>query len=224
VRSRQYAAAIASCALAAAIVLYAASRTWLVEVVARPDPLPAIGTARSGGWLVPLLPALALVGLAGAGGLLATRGRARTAVGALVTVVGLGIPVSVSGVLTRSGVAVGWVVLSMLAGLVVAGVGVLAIRRGRSWPTMGSRYERPGQAVTSRDDPVPAFAAAHGNELGKEHAEAHGKAHGKVHGEARGKALGREPGQSPDNPGTGVDLGTAGLWDALDRGEDPTKE
>jgi hypothetical protein len=93
---------------------------------------------------------------------------------------------------------------------------------------MGSRYERSGKAVTSRDGPVPVFAAAHGKELGKEHSEEHakdhGEAHGKALGEAHGEALGTEPGQGYDNPGSGVDLGAAGLWDALDRGEDPTKD
>ena len=182
-RSRSFAIAVTVCAAAAAIALYAASRTWLVEAVPRPEPLPPTTSARTGGSLVPLLPALALVGLAGAGGLLATGGRARKVVAGLLVVVGVGIPVSLAGVPTRAGVAVGWVLASMLSGLIVAGVGVAAIRRGRSWPTMGARYERKGAKDSGAGDAPPA-----------------------------------------DNLGRRPEVGATVLWDALDRGEDPTKD
>ncbi|MGE5829761.1 MAG: Trp biosynthesis protein, partial [Micromonosporaceae bacterium] len=55
-----------ACAAAAALALYAASRTWTAEVLARPAPLPPVHRTRSGGAVAPLLPALAMVGLAGA--------------------------------------------------------------------------------------------------------------------------------------------------------------
>lgn len=181
---RQFTLAVVVCAAAAGIVLYAASRSWLVEVTTRPEPLPALTTDRSGGSLVAVLPALALVGLAGAGGLLAARGRARTAVAVLLVVVGLAIPASLFGVVSRSGVALGWVLVSALGGLAVAAVGVLAVRRGGVWPTMGARYGPDGS----------------------------------IAGAGRSVRDGRTEG------GTQVDeaLGPVGLWDALDRGEDPT--
>ena len=202
-RSRQFAVAVTLCAAAAAIALYAASRTWLVEVVPRPDPLPATTTARTGGSLVPLLPALALVGLAAAGGLLATRGKARTAVAGLLVLVGVGIPVSVSAAVTRTGVAVAWVLVAVLAGLIVAGVGTLAVRRGRLWPTMGSRYERRDRRV---DRPVVDTAI-------DDIAAIPGSGEDGVRGNP-----------TADNSGTTPDVGAAMLWDAMDRGEDPTKE
>jgi hypothetical protein len=42
--------------------------------------------------------------------------------------------------------------VSMLAGLAVAAVGVVALRRGRSWPSMGARYERPAPKATNDHD------------------------------------------------------------------------
>jgi hypothetical protein len=197
---RQLTLAVAVCAAAAGVVLYAASRTWLVEVVARPEPLPALTTGRTGGSLVPLLPALALVALAGAGGLLATRRTARVAVAVLIALVGLGIPAILFGLLSRPGVAVGWVVVAMAAGPAVAGVGVLATRRGGSWPTMGSRYEVRGSMRGQIDTP-------HDIDCGQ----------GKTGPVGRGQSADR----TAEIGRTGRD-GAAGLWDALDRGEDPT--
>jgi hypothetical protein len=246
---RQLTLAVLACAAAAGIALFAASRTWLVEVTARPDPLPALTTLRTGSSLVPVLPALALVGLAGAGGLLATRGRTRVAVAVLIALVGLGIPASLYGVVARPGVTVGWVVVAMVAGLALAGVGALAIRRGGSWPTMGSRYElaAPPAAIrqtnpagantagadTAGDGTAGEGTAGDGTYRDIEHGHGgNGKA---IDGDGRGGGGSSRVAIRPDGraatadrmAGTsrtdGVDLGGAGLWDALDRGEDPTK-
>jgi uncharacterized membrane protein (TIGR02234 family) len=104
----QLTAAVAGCAVAAGVALFAASRTWVVETVVRAAPLPPVPTPHSGGSLVPALPALALVALAGAGGLLATRAWGRRLVAACVLVAGLGLAVLASVNLGRPGVAVGW--------------------------------------------------------------------------------------------------------------------
>jgi hypothetical protein len=122
---------------------------------------------KTGAALLPWLPALALVALAGAGAVLATRGLLRTAVGVLLLVCGLGLAV---GALSQlgSGAAAGWVLAAALGGLAVAAAGVLTVARGRAWPGMAARYERP----------VPAAGP----------------------------------------PKTG-----AQFWDALDRGDDPTR-
>jgi hypothetical protein len=256
---RQFTLAVVACAAAAGIALFAASRTWLVEVTARPDPLPALTTLRTGGSLVPLLPALALVGLAGAGGLMATRGRARVAVAVLIALVGLGIPASLYGVVARPGVTVGWVVVAMVAGLAVAGVGALAIRRGGSWPTMGSRYELAAPPVAIRQtntagantagadtggadttgadsagaDTTGADTASDGTYRDIEHGHGgHGQAidAGGRGGGGNSRVAARPDGRTATagrmaatSRTDGVDLGGAGLWDALDRGEDPTK-
>jgi hypothetical protein len=71
---RQLVAAVVGCVVAASAALFAGTRTWLIETTARPAPQPELVSHVAGGSLVPLLPALGLVALAGAGGLVATRG------------------------------------------------------------------------------------------------------------------------------------------------------
>ena len=83
-RRRELVLAVVGCTAGAALALYAASRTWTVAVHPRPAPLPPVRQTRTGADLAPWLPALALVGLAGAGALVATRGVARLAVGGAV--------------------------------------------------------------------------------------------------------------------------------------------
>ena len=65
--------AVLLCVAGAGLALATATRTWAVEVTLRPAPLPAVRETSTGATLLPWLPALALVGLAGAGALLATR-------------------------------------------------------------------------------------------------------------------------------------------------------
>jgi len=159
---RQLAVAVLGCAVGAALALFGATRTWVVETVARHEPLPALRTARTGGALLPWLPALAVVGLAGAGALVATRGTGRRAVAVLLMLVGVGLAIG-----GGTGVRLSpWALLCLAGGLAVAAAGLAAWRGGRSWPAMGARYERP------RPKAAPASDAE--------------------------------------------------LWDALDRGEDPT--
>ncbi|HEV7897237.1 MAG TPA: Trp biosynthesis-associated membrane protein [Planosporangium sp.] len=158
--------AVAACAAGAALALFAAGRTWTQVTVVRPAPLPPLHEAKTGVALLPWLSALALVALAGAGALLATRGLVRAAVGVLLLVAGLGLA---GGACARLAVASpGWPLLTALGGLVVAGAGLLTVVRGRQWPGMGARYDRPA-------------------------------------------------------PTSGPPRGEAQMWDALDRGEDPTR-
>ena len=161
---------VLACAAGAVLALVAAGQPWEVVVTVRPAPLPELRTERTGGDRYPWLPALAWVGLAGAGALVATRRAARRLVGGLLALAGLGL--AGLGLVVAGGLAAGWPALAGLGGLVVAGAGVAAVARGRGWPALGARYQRPLPA-----EPAPA-----------------------------------EP--SPDRPEL--------LWDALDRGEDPT--
>jgi uncharacterized membrane protein (TIGR02234 family) len=143
--------------------------------------------------LEPLVAALGLVGLAGVVGLLATRRWGRLAVGAVLAAAGLAVAVTsvprvavpgaaeVRDVLVDSGKAGGvapgaavtatavpaWPLLAALGGLLLAAGGVAVVLRGRHWPTMSTRYEKPAA----------------------------------------------RPAAAPTD---------AGLWDALDRGHDPT--
>jgi drug/metabolite transporter (DMT)-like permease len=139
---RELVLAVVACTAGAALALFAASRTWTVVEQVRPAPLPPLREAHIGAALAPWLPALALVALAGAGALVATRRTGRTLVGVLLVACGLGIVLAaVHGL--RDGASAGWPVLCAAGGVVVAGTGLVAARRGRRWPVMGSRYERP---------------------------------------------------------------------------------
>ena len=172
-------------AAAAGLVLFAASRSWSVELVARPAPLPATRVARTGSSLVPLLPALALVALAAAGALIATRGRGRFLVGLVLAGTGLGVVAASLLALDRADGAGGaWVGACVLGGAAIAAVGGVVLRRGQAWPSMGTRYDR-----AARYD----------------------------------RAVRREPPQGSEAPDRGAQaLGGTEVWDAIDRGEDPT--
>jgi hypothetical protein len=176
---RELAIVVIVTAAAAGLVLYAASRSWSVDLVARPAPLPPATAARSGSSLVPALPALALVALAAAGALLATRGRGRFLVGLLIAGTGLGVVVaSLVALAQAAGAGVAWAWACVLGGAVMAAVGGVVLRRGQAWPSLGTRYDR---AVT--------------RELGRD-------------GEVADRRA--QP------------LGDTEVWDAIDRGEDPT--
>ena len=161
---RQLTLAVVICAAAAALALFAASRTWRIEVRPRPEPLPAVTTTRSGGDLVPALPALALVALAGAGGLVAARGRGRRVVGGVLLGSGSGMAFAAAasaGVAATDTAAVNggpggavamvWAATCAISGAIVAGVGVVTLRRGRTWPGLGSGYEAPRADASGPD-------------------------------------------------------------------------
>jgi len=177
-RRRALAVSVASCALGAALALLAAARTWTVEITQRQAPPGVLRTPRTGSALEPWLTALALVALAGAGALLATKGRSRNLVGAILVLAGLGVLAGgVDGLATVAHVAVGWPVLAIVGAVLIGYGGGLAAVRGRSWPAMGSRYERP-RAPRSPAEDQPQFI--------------------------------------------GPSASDVAMWDALDRGEDPT--
>lgn len=161
----------------AGLALWAATRTWTVELTPRPAPLPPVREDRSGGALLPWLPALALVGLAGAGAVLATRGWLRRLVGAVLVLLGAAVA---AGGLTAGftgGVNRLWPAFCLVGGvLMMAGGGWTALR-GNRWPAMGARYERPARGA---GDPAVSAVTQAGPR------------------------------------------GATDVWDALDRGEDPT--
>ena len=144
---RSYALSLIACLAGAALALYAVTRTWSLEVAARAG-MSDLRTARTGADVAPWVVGLALVGLAGTGALLATRGRLRRGLGGLLTLVGLGI--AAGAVAGRAGLDVGragaagtfWPVACAVGGAIVALGGLTAARRGHRWPVMSSRYER----------------------------------------------------------------------------------
>ena len=153
---RRLAYSVLLCAAGAGLALYGVTRTWSEIVTARPG-MSSLREVRTGADLAPWVIGLALVALAGAGALLATRGLARRLLGALLALVGLGVA---AGVLAgRAGLTVGVAgagavlgpVAGVLGGLLILLGGVSAARSGHHWPAMGARYERRGAAAGDRD-------------------------------------------------------------------------
>jgi len=159
---RGFVVVIVACAVAAAVVLFGASRTWSQVVTQRPAPFPPLITKRTGASLEPWLPALAIVALAGSGALVALRGRLRAMLGVVQILIGGAIAL----LALKSTL---WAAVCVAGGLVIALAGVATLVNYKAWPAMGARYERP--AAKPERKPVTQ----------------------------------------------------AELWDALDRGEDPTK-
>jgi hypothetical protein len=137
-------------ALAAGLVLFAASRKWVVVAVG--DQPVGMKADQTGAETIPALPALAIVALAGAGALVASRGWARAAVSVLLMVSGLGIAVLAGGQLADlDGRRALWPAVALVGGAVVALAGLRAVLRGRHYPSMGTRYERADRAPVEGD-------------------------------------------------------------------------
>lgn len=180
------------CVAGSGLALFAATRVWSVRVTARPG-LSDLRTARTGAAELPWLPALALVGLAGVGALLATRGWPRRAVGVLLAAAGAGLVIVVlAGQGGRDAGAAGpvgawWPWIAALGGVAVAVGGCWTVRHGARWPAMGARYERRPAAGSPPQESRGSAASA-----------------------AAGRIQSRRP------------VETRAAWEALDRGDDPT--
>jgi uncharacterized membrane protein (TIGR02234 family) len=153
---RELTAAVLGAAVAGGLALLAGGQPWADVTTERRAPLPPVTGVLSGAEAAPLVPATGLVLLAAAVALLAVRGAARVVVGLLVAVAGgvLGWSgvrgltgdaadqAQVRGTTTADVIAT-WPVVAVAAGVLGAGVGALVVLRGRGWPAMGRRYERP---------------------------------------------------------------------------------
>lgn len=170
---------------AAGLAFLAGGRTWVTatlsasvgggRVVSRPAGVR--GTDLTG-----VLSPLGLVALAAAAAVLATRGWARAAVGALLGVVGAGSLIAVGRLVasprrpaqlaleargpvgTVTGVARSvWLLLGVVPPLLVVLAGVLTTVLGRRWSSLSGRYESGPQPAAVRraapDDPAGAWAA-----------------------------------------------------------------
>ncbi|GAA4600044.1 hypothetical protein BJY16_003323 [Actinoplanes octamycinicus] len=152
---RSHVAAIMACLAGAGLTLYAVTRTWSRTVEHRPG-LSDLTTVRTGADAQPWLIGLAVVALAGAGALLATKGLARRVLGGVLAATGAGI---VAGaLLARTGTTL-WPVAAVLGGVAVMVGGVLAVRHGHEWAAMSARYERKPRVPAERapaDELAPA--------------------------------------------------------------------
>jgi tryptophan-associated transmembrane protein len=172
--SRQLRLAAAGAGAASVVALFALSRTWQVVVTVQAAPLPAQVREVTGSALRPELTAFALVGLAGAAALLATRATARRLIGAPLGLAGLVLAAGSATLLNQAGIRLAWVLLTLVGGLALSAAGGLVLASAGGWPDPAARYER--------------------------HLERH-------------------PERLPE-PGAASEVG---LWDAIDRGEDPTQ-
>ncbi|SNS48064.1 trp region conserved hypothetical membrane protein [Geodermatophilus pulveris] len=162
---RELAAAAAGAAAAGGLALSAGGRTWVAATVTRPVPLPPVAEQLTGAELAPLVPAGGLLLLAAAAALLAVRSAGRVLVGLLAAVTGgvlgwsglrtlltdagataAGALATAPGSTTTATVQAAWPALAVVAGLLATAAGLLTVLRGRGWPGLGRRYERPAAA------------------------------------------------------------------------------
>jgi uncharacterized membrane protein (TIGR02234 family) len=181
---RELGAAVVLAAAAGGLALSASGQTWAALTVVRQPPLPPVTADLSGGQVAPLVSATGLVLLAAAVALFAVRGRGRVLVGLLMAVAGgaLGwsglralvgrLPVDVAAVLpsgsspgaeVRTAVHAAWPVVALTAGVLGVLGGLVVVLRGRRWPALGRRYERPGagpaRPMTDEDRAAAAWRA-----------------------------------------------------------------
>jgi uncharacterized membrane protein (TIGR02234 family) len=171
---REFTVVLAAAALGAALTLFAGGQVWASVTAQRQPPLPPVTAAVTGGEVAPLAPAAALVLLAAAGALLAVRGVGRIVVGVLMVLAGAGIVWSSGRVLggadvvtdrlrsfgvpassLTTDVAAAWPVVAVVGGVLGIAAGLFAAVRGRRWPGMGRRYERPDGAASAPVSPAP---------------------------------------------------------------------
>ncbi|WP_405441129.1 TIGR02234 family membrane protein [Streptomyces avidinii] len=163
---RSVAVALLLGALGATVVLLASGRTWARGTAAIGSDslqLTADGRAVTG-----LPAALAIVGLAALVAVFAVRGRSRLLVSGLLALSGLGAALSalfgadgrraldaqaarttadsaahVAGLTQTT-----WPYVTAAGAALILAAGLLALRFGRGWPSMGGRYERDGSPRT----------------------------------------------------------------------------
>jgi uncharacterized membrane protein (TIGR02234 family) len=158
---------VVACTLGAGVALYAASKNWSVDAAQQLGPLRPQRAGQTGTEITPVVPTLSLISLAGAGALVATRRIGRVLIGVLLVLAGLGVTAGAGWGLAQAGNGTasarpGWGIVALAGGVLVAVVGGVALRRGRRWPTMGSRYERPtgaGRPVGVDDDAAKIWDA-----------------------------------------------------------------
>jgi uncharacterized membrane protein (TIGR02234 family) len=168
-RRTSFAAALLGLVLGAGLALLASGRSWQTITAHRDRPLADDIVDVTGRTLHPAVTGLAVVGLAGVVGILASRGLGRRAVGIVLVIAGGVIcweawtslrAISSEHARTvlrdaRSGVGLDpgraisvavhpvWPVLAGLGGLLVLAAGVLAVVGGAAWSGLSRRYEQP---------------------------------------------------------------------------------
>jgi len=218
---REYAAVLAAGALGATLVLLAAGRPWVhALVVDTPGQARISPSARS---VAPAVSGLGLLALASVVAVVATRRVGRLIVGSLAALAGLGIFASIAktalepeGAVHDAAVAAagltsptvdhvtvtGWPIVAAVGALLILFSGLSGVLRGSRWPVMSGRYER------SPDAGVPAGPGGPGQQ-------------DRPGASPASTERDRSASRQSDGPRRGG-TGERQMWDALDRGEDPT--
>ncbi|MFD6973059.1 TIGR02234 family membrane protein [Streptomyces sp. NPDC059949] len=165
---RSVAAALLLGTLGATVVLLASGRTWARGTTAIDGD--ALQLAADGRAVTSLPAALAIVGLAALVAVFAVRGKSRLLVSALLALSGLGAALSAlfgadgrraldaQAARTTADTAAHaagltqttWPYVTAAGAVLILAAGLLALRFGRGWPSMGGRYERDGSARPRR--------------------------------------------------------------------------
>jgi uncharacterized membrane protein (TIGR02234 family) len=179
---RGYGVALVTLMLGAVLLLVACGRTWSTASVGGAG-LPTITVILAGSDLIGGV-AVAVLALAGVAGIAATRRPGRIVIGLLLVLAGLGVSTAAGSfalhrddrleignpllglVSERAGVdaqgsvttVTSWWVGAVVAGLLIAVGGVLAVVRSGRWPEMGRRYERPDETTPVGSASGPASA------------------------------------------------------------------
>lgn len=175
-RSRgEFAAALLLDVLGAALALLVATRHWQRALIVRPRPLADQALQLTGRSLDATPSALAVVALAGAVAIVATRGAGRRLVGVVLALAGAALvwrslellrPVSVGRARSarsafgvdvvlpgsRVEVVAAWPWLSACCAVAVAVAGVLVALRGHRWQSLSARYDAPSSAHRRAED------------------------------------------------------------------------
>ena len=161
----ELAVALAALVAGGTMCLVFAGRAWGEAAV--DDGLTTTTEQATGRDLLPLAPAVGLLALAAVVAIPATRHVGRSVVGLVLVVAGVAtaigsvrlapeLPSHVMSWASQAGEAAESVhsatahpaaaLLTGAGGLLVAGVGVAVLLRGRTWPAMGRRFDRDGRA------------------------------------------------------------------------------
>ena len=153
-RSRAYVLALLATGLGGVALIVAYGMAWTVsEVALLPGDDSAVRAQETtGASLYPGAAAAGWVALAAVAGIIATRRTGRV----IVAVVGAlaGLAGAVPGLLAAvdpAHVGAGWL-LALAGGAAVTVACVATILRGRTWPTMGGRYERGARPARDLSD------------------------------------------------------------------------
>ncbi|MEV6207765.1 TIGR02234 family membrane protein [Kitasatospora sp. NPDC051914] len=164
-------------AVGALLVLTSTGRTWAEGVVSGTAG-GRLEVSATGSRLTGLPTGLALAALAAAVAVFAVRGAARTAVGVLTALAGLGVVAgAVIGATDTAGLnaeaagrlalagaraeeisRTGWPWVAAAGGVLLAAAGLLTVLAGRAWPAMGARYEAPTRKAAARPRPTDSAA------------------------------------------------------------------